>query len=102
MASLHVQEVVEKSLVTGDAGRLFALRCVGEKANGLQCAAACLCARDITAFHPNRVCGQRKTNGGDARETRCRIAIRYETVVRIRGIPEIMKSPFFNIVEKRS
>src|SRR3954467_15771924 len=102
MAGLHVQEVIEKSLVAGDAGCLVSLRRVGKKTNGLECAAACLRTRDIPTFYADRVRSQCKTDGGDAGERRCRIAIRYETVVRIRGIPEIMESPFFNIVEKRS
>src|SRR3954471_5177480 len=102
MAGLHVQEVIEESLVAGNAGCLFALGRVGKKTNGLKRAAACFCTANITTFYAHRVCRQRKTNGGDAGERRCRIAIGYETVVRIRGIPEIMESFFFDIVEKRT
>jgi hypothetical protein len=68
VAGLHVEKVIEKSLVAGDASGLRALRCFVEEAQGGQGSLARLLARDPAALHADRVSAEAEADGGHAGE----------------------------------
>ena len=91
--ALHVDEVVEKSFVARHARGARALRRIPEEAKRRQRQVARLGARAPAALHPDRIGRQREADRGDAREARRRPAVRHQSVLAVRCIPEPAEGP---------
>src|SRR5581483_649934 len=99
VAGLHIEKVVEKSLVARHAGRLITLRSVVKKAHYLEHALTRCSAGDILALDADRICGQRKAHRRDTGEGRSWIAVRHKPGIRIGVVPEVTESPLLQRVE---
>jgi len=97
---LHVEEVIEKSLVPGDVRRLRSLRCVVEESQGIQRPLRRVRSRYVTALDAHWIRRQRETDRGDARETLRRPTVRRESVVGIGTLPEPIECPALQCIEK--
>src|SRR5207249_1759973 len=93
--------VVEESLVAGNAASRRALRRVAKEAQRGQDALPRRLAGDVTALDADRIRGQPEADGRDARKRGCRIAIRDQAVLRIRGIPEEAEGALLELDQER-
>src|SRR4030088_739890 len=69
IASLHVEEVIEKSLVARDVRGLRTLRRVVHEAQRVESALRRVSSRDVPPLDPNRIRGEGETDRGDAGKT---------------------------------
>ena len=101
LPGLHVQKVVEKTLVTGRAFYVVSLRRIAEEAQRSEDTPPSFFARDIPALDRDRIAGKPETDGCDARIRRRRIPIGNQSVFRVRRIPEEAKRPFLQLDQER-
>ncbi len=101
VAGLHVEEVVEKSLVPGHADPLRPLRRIAEEPDGGERARARLLARDEAPVDADHVGRERHPDRGDARRRVARIAIGHHAVGRIAVGPEEVEGAALDVVEER-
>src|SRR5687768_4656465 len=102
MAGLHVEEVIEESLVTGHALRFGTLRCTVHEPKCRQDSIGCGSSRYVPALDTDGIRGERKSNCCHTRETLCRPSIGCEPVGGIRFFPEPVEGPLLESIEKRS
>src|SRR5215831_7351382 len=88
LAGLHVEKMVEKTLVPCRAMEGGVLRGGTEKPQRCEHALRRLVTLDVTPLHPDRIGGQREPDCSDAGERLSRVTIRDEAILSIRGVPE--------------
>src|SRR5258708_2388836 len=88
----HVDEMMEESVL---------VRFVREEAQRRQHALARRSARDVAALDADRVGGEPEADRRDARKCRRRIAVRNETVVRVRRLPEEAEGALLEVGDSR-
>src|SRR5256712_8817228 len=92
--------MVKEPLVSRDARGRGAL---GSAPEELQRGEGALCrcgARDVAAFHTDRVGGEREPDGGDARERPGGGAVWGEAVRRVGQVPEVVERALLERVQK--
>ena len=101
LPGLHIDEMVEEPLVAGNPmGRRTLRRIVEESQRGQHPLARGL-AGDIAAFDADRIRGEPEAYRCDARKRGCRIAVRDQAVLRIRGIPEEAEGALLELDQER-
>ncbi len=100
-AAVHVEEVIEETLVSGDAREIRTLRRLGEKTQRRQHPIARLRPRDPAALDSDRIGGQREADRRDAGRRRRRVAIRHQAIGGIGGLPEKIERAPMHIVKQR-
>ena len=100
MAGLHVEEMVEESLVARHADALRPLRRMTEEADGRERARARLLAGDEAAVGADHVCRERHPDRRDACRRGARIAVRHHAVGRVAVGPEEVERAALDVVEE--
>ena len=98
---LHVEEMIEKALVSRHSILMRALGRVVQEAERRQHALARVLARHVAALDADRIRGEAEAYGRDARERRRRIAVRDESVPGIGRVPEKAESPLLEVDQDR-
>src|SRR3989442_6026181 len=97
LSGLHVEVVVEEALVAGDSAGRRALRRVVEEEQRCQYALLRRLPRYVTRLDADGIHGQADADRRDARERRCRIPVRNQAVLRVRGVPEEAEGAFLEL-----
>ena len=101
-AGLHVEEVVEESLVARDAVGLRALRQVPEELQGGQHPRAGGLAADPAVLHPDGAGVEREAQAGDAAGRRRGPAVGRQAVRRIGRLPEEAEGAALQVRDRRA
>lgn len=99
-ASIHVEKVIEESLVSSETAGRIALRKRSEESEREDDTLARFCTGDPAPFSPDYVGGQLEPDRGDAAERRRGPAIGDEPVRRVGAFPEETESPVLKVGEE--
>src|SRR6185312_1028502 len=101
LGGLHVEEVVEETLVSRDAARRGALLHRQQRAQGGEGPLRGLPTRHVAALGADAVGREAEAHGGDARERGRRRAVGNQQRARIGEVPEVLKAAMLHVVQQR-